>query len=184
MPLATEKYAICAVRPMAGAVFGEAYAVVTATRISPKEWLAAYFLLTQWPVEALHQGSVVVRAGAWPAAQRAAALEHVLDAARHQVELAVQGLVQARAHGLGRPDLAQRAHHLKPCASPFVGCWMLGRFTQQMVAMQAATPCVSLARYLGSLQQVSVFQFADPPQKATASLSAVSRSQCPGPGHS
>lgn len=48
MPQATEKYGVCPVRAIAGAVFGGACAVVKVTRTSSKGWLAACLLLTKW----------------------------------------------------------------------------------------------------------------------------------------
>jgi hypothetical protein len=44
---------------------------------------------------------------------------------------------------------------------------MLGRFKQQLIAMQAATSCVSLECDLSLLHKVSVFQFAEPRRRAT-----------------
>jgi hypothetical protein len=77
-----EKYEVYAVRQFPSEVLGEAYAVVTATRISRKDWLATYFLLTQWPAETPQQGSLVVSVGAWKLVQRGAVQECVLDAER------------------------------------------------------------------------------------------------------
>lgn len=168
MPATAEKYEVYAVRQLPSDVLGEAYAVVTATRISRKDWLAAYFLLTQWPAEALQQGSVVFVAGACRSVEQRAVLERVLDAGRSQAELALQRQVVDRMRQIGRTDLAQRVPRLKPCANPFIGCWMLGRFTQQLIAMQAATPCASLASDLSALHKISVFQFAEPRKRAAA----------------
>jgi hypothetical protein len=168
MPTTAEKYEVYAVRQLPSEVLGEAYAVVTATRISRKDWLAAYFLLTQWPAGMLQQGSVVVSVSAWKLVQPKAVLERVLDAGRRQAELALQTRVAERLAQIGRAHLAQQMPRLKPCASPFIGCWMLGRFKQQLLAMQAATPCGVLARDLSLLHKISVFQFVAPRRRAAA----------------
>jgi hypothetical protein len=87
-----EKYVVYAVRQLPGELFGEAYAVVTATRASGKDWRAAWHLLTLWPAEALHQGSVVVSGEAVPRAQRLAVPQRVLDAGQSQAKLSLQAL--------------------------------------------------------------------------------------------
>jgi hypothetical protein len=77
------------------------------------------------------------------------------DEALRQAEIDLFGLLEARAKQVSREELAFRPFELKKIASPLLGCWMRGLFTDQLMKMRDATACHHLRMYLGLLQQVS-----------------------------
>jgi hypothetical protein len=141
-------------------VFGEAYAIVTGTEVAQGEYRAEHFILTQRPSEALHMGAVDISGNSFPTELGIVDTDFALAEAYRQVEIDLLLLLEKRATELGRPDLAYLPFELEQRPSPFVGCWMRGRFTNQLMAVKDATKCPSLARYLSLLQQISVIRHA------------------------
>lgn len=157
----TSKYTIYTVRQLPAGMFGETYVVVTGTQISPEEYFAEHFILTQRPIEALHNGTVEILGKSFPEELGRVDINFALAEAYRQAEIDLLLLVEQRATELARPDLAYLPFDLRECASPFVGCWMRRRFSAQLMAIKDATKCPSLVRYLSLLSQVSVISQAE-----------------------
>lgn len=149
------KFAIYTLRQLPAGMFGETYVVVTGTEMAPGEYFAEHFILTQRPAEALQQGSVAISGKSFPEELGRVDFDFVLAEAYRQAEIDLLWLVEKRATELARPDLAYLPFDLKSCASPFVGCWMRGCFTAQLMVIKGATKCPSLTRYLDLLQQIN-----------------------------
>jgi len=143
-------------RRLPAGVFGEAYAIVTGTEVAQGEYRAEHFMLTQRPNEALQMGAVDISGKSFPVELGTVDADFAIAEAYRQAEIDLLFLLEQRATELGRPDLAYLPFELEQCPSPFVGCWIRGRFTKQLMAIKDATKCPSLARYLSLLQQISV----------------------------
>lgn len=137
-------------------VFGETYVIVTGTELSIGEYSAEYFILTQRPSEALHMGAFVISGNSFPTELGTVDTDFALSEAYVQAEIDMLLLLEKRATELGRPDIAYLPFELKQRPSPFVGCWMRGCFTNQLMAVKDATKSPSLASYLSLLKQISV----------------------------
>lgn len=156
MKTETFKYDIYTLRQLPPGMFGETYVVVTGVEIAENEYIGEYFVLTQRPAESLNWGSVSISGKSFPKELESVDIDFAMAEAHRQAEIDLQLLVEKRAAQLEREDLAYLPYELKKCASPFVGCWMRGRYTSQLMAIKDATKCPSLARYLNLLRQVSV----------------------------
>ena len=152
----TSKYSTYMLRGLPAGVFGEAYAIVSGTEVAQGEYRAEYFILTQRPGEALHIGAFDISGNSFPVELGTVDTDFAITEAYRQVEIDLLLLLEKRAAELGRPDLAYLPFELAQRPNPFVGCWMRGRFINQIKAVTDATKCPLLARYLGFLQQISV----------------------------
>lgn len=156
----TPNYAVYTLKGLPTGVFGEAYAVVTGTKISVDKYRAEHFILTQRPQEALHSGVLDIAADTFPAELGAVDEKFSIDEGLRQAEIDIQEMLEARSIELGRPDIAYLRFELRACASPFVGCKMRGRFVPQLEAMRKATKCPQFERYLGLIQQINFVRHA------------------------
>lgn len=154
----TFEYTIYTLRGLPAGVFGEAYAIVTGTEVAQGEYRAEYFILTQRPTESLHMGAFDISGNSFPAELGTVDTIFVQTEARQQVDIDLHLLLEKRATELGRPDVAYLPFELEQRSSPFVGCWMRGCFTNQLMTVKDATKCPELARYLSLLQQITVIR--------------------------
>lgn len=157
MKTETCKYDIYTVRQLPPGMFGETYVVVTGVECAEDEYLGEYFVLTQRPFESLSWGSVSISGKSFPKELGSVDIDFAMAEAHRQAEIDLQLLVEKRATQLERSDLAYLPYELQKCASPFVGCWMRGRFTNQLIAIANQTQCATLSRYLELLRQVQPF---------------------------
>ena len=156
----TPNYAVYALQGLPAGVFGEAYVVVTGTKISADTYRAEHFILTQRPNEALRMRELDITASTFPAELGVVDEKFSIEEGLRQAEIDVQEMLEARSIDLARPDIAYLRFELRAYANPFVGCKMRGRFVPQLEAMRKTTKCPQLKRYLGLLQQISVVRHA------------------------
>jgi hypothetical protein len=153
------KYTTYMLHGLPAGLFGEAYAIVTGTEVSQGEYLAEYFIMTQRPSEALHKCAFDILGSSFPSELGTVDTDFALAEAYSQAEIDLFLLLEKRVTELKRPDLAYLPFKLEQRGSPFVpfvGCWMRGRFIDQIKDITDATKCPSLARYLSLIQQISV----------------------------
>ena len=154
----TSKYVTYRLLGLPAGVFGEAYAITTGTEFAAGEFRAEHFIVTQRPIEQLKMGSVDISGNSFPAELGTVDTDFAIDEAYRQVQIDLLLSLEERATELGRQDLAYLPFELEQCPSPFVGCWMRGRFTEQQAEIAKATKCPSLVRYLSLVQQVAVIR--------------------------
>lgn len=152
----TSKYDTYTLRQLPVGVFGETYVIVTATEIALGIYKAEYFILTQRPTEAMHMGSIDIPAKSVPAELGIVDTDFTINEAYLQAEIALFLLLEVRANKLERPDLAYLPFELKQIHSPFVGCWMRGRFTKLLMDVKNSTECPVLKKYISLLQQIPI----------------------------
>lgn len=152
----TSKYNTYMLHGLPAGLFGETYAIVTGTEVSQGEYLAEYFIMTQRPSEALHMSTFDFLGNSFPSELGTVDIDFALTEAYNQVEIDLSLLLEKRVTELNRPDLAYLPFKLEQRNSPFVGCWMRGRFTDQIKNITDVTKCPSLAGYLSLIQQISV----------------------------
>jgi hypothetical protein len=156
MTTRASKFEIYWVRGLPPGLFGEAYGIVTGSEIVVDEYRSEHFLLTQRPNEAMQMWAFDIFGKSFPAEFGPVNADFAMSEAYRQLENDLQSLLALRATEVGRPDLAYARFELEKRPSPFVGCWMRGLFTAQLVAVKQATKCLSLVTYLGLLQQIKV----------------------------
>lgn len=150
------KYVIYMLHRLSPGIFGETYVIVTGTEVSPGEYRAEHFILTQRPNETFRMGAFDISGDSFPAELGSIDTEFAIAEAYRQAEIDLQLMLEERATELGRPDLAYIPFELEQQPNSFVSCWMRGRYNKELMAVKDATMCPSLARYLSLLQQIRV----------------------------
>lgn len=150
----TSKYITYKLRGLSAGLFGEAYAIVTGTEISQGKYLAEYFIMMQRPSEALHKYAFDILESSDPPELDTVDIDFALRQAYNQADSGLSSLLEKRVTELKQPDSAYLPFKLEQCDHrPFVGCWMRGRFIDQIKDITDVTKCPSLARYLSLIQQ-------------------------------
>ena len=150
------KYVTYRVHHLPPGMFGEVFLIVTATSISVEKYIAEYFFLIQRPVESIYKSVINITDVYFP--DESLCIDFSLDEIYRQAEVKFRLLMEGRAAELERPDIAYAVFEMAPCPRPFVGCWMQGRFREQIAAMQRFTQCPSLASHLKLLKAVKISQ--------------------------
>jgi hypothetical protein len=156
----TDEFTVYMLLRLPPGMFGETYVITTGTEVSKGECDGEYYILTQRPQEALRSRAFHFSGNSLPAELGVVDSKFAQAEALRQSELDLFLLLEARAAELGRPDLACLPFELQQRTSPFVGCWMHGRFVEQLKVINRTSRCPALVRYLDLLQQVSIIRQA------------------------
>ena len=152
----TSMYTTYMVRGLPAGVFGEAYVVVAGAEVMPSTYRAEYGILTQRPKETLSVGGFDIATETFPSELGPVDAKFACEEALRQAENNLFEMLEDRATELNRPEVAHLQFELKECAMPLLGCWMRGRFTNQLIELKDNIQCQPLRTYLAALQRVTV----------------------------
>lgn len=86
-------------------------------------------------------------------------IDFMLEEGKQHAELLLIDRLERRAEELGNADILGCGLNLvENQVRPLVGCWVRGRFHEEMAEVYRATECSSLHRYLHMLMSMNVFR--------------------------
>lgn len=147
-------YSVYMVGGIPPGVFGEAYAICTATDLPNAVFRCEWFLLTQRPTESLHSGVVDISSTGVPKELGEIDLGFAMNEALAQARFDIFSLLEKRAQQVNREEIAYLPFELKRTPTPLLGCWMRGLYTNELRQMKLQTASYQLRTYLGLLEQV------------------------------
>lgn len=149
----TSEYTISPILGLHPGIFGESYAITTATEIAANKYGIECFILTQRPKESLLVRSFDIDVSGIPAELETFDLAFATREALTQSKIEIGNLLETRASELTRPDLAYLNFELSGSKGSIVGPWVRGRFSSQIRQISGITQCPRLKFYLSLLFQ-------------------------------
>lgn len=149
------KYKILLPRPLPAGLLGESYVVIAASQTDAGDLLGEFYILTQRPHEAMHREFHPIATAGIPAELGKLDLEFAIQDTELLAREQFSQLVEDRVAKLMRHDVHYGdSDSWKEIARPLVGCWMRGRFREQIFEMSRTTRCEGLSRYLSLVRRI------------------------------
>jgi hypothetical protein len=147
-------YTVSRIDGLPAGIFGEAYVLCAAYSLPNEAFRGEWYIFTQRPKEALHHGTIDVSSKGLPSELGVVDVDFARAEALAQARINLFELLEKRSLEVRREDLAYLPFDLKQITSPFLGCWMRGRFNAQLTQVKDLTSAPDLSTYLRLMQQV------------------------------